>query len=549
MKPVVRAIGQAANFTMTGRAGTAFRILAVVLLVGASVMRWPVARERSFNPDEIHHVQRGWLVSQGLVPFRDFYDHHSPLGELVIGAAVSAIDPETEAARATLVFRLGRVAGWLVSCLLLASTWRLGSAWAGREVGALGAVFLSGTVIFADKAIEIRPDAMSVVLWLEALRAGIRHGAATSRTFVAGLLGGAALSANLKVVLAAPALLAPIVLGTGSRTRQGASLVAGTILGVVPAVGFLALTGAFGDFVRHALIGSVTAARTISPWRFLGDTVARDPEVAVLGCVGLALVIVRMRRSATRSADATIVAATATPLASLVVMPEPWQQFFLLFLPGLAILAARLLVEVARELATRAGSARLARALLTSAMLSAAAVSSWQLQPASLVRWNNGGQLASIRWLVSETPTSATLLAGWGEPAVFRRPATWRPFHPVSSILRMDAAERAGVVETLADPATRPDVVFLDSYLEAISPRIPQLVREHYEPAKRSGAWIRKDRDRALLSAISSPREAAQGGLDRDAAEATVDRHHRPRGGTLDREVHRGRRREALEPE
>jgi hypothetical protein len=57
----------------------------------------------------------------------------------------------------------------------------------------------------------------------------------------------------------------------------------------------------------------------------------------------------------------------------------------------------------------------------------------------------------------------------------------------------MDEAERAATVATLERPATRPAVVFLDTYLERLSPRIPDLVREHYVRAGPRNVFVRRD--------------------------------------------------------
>ena len=34
---------------------------------------------RSIDPDESQHLHVAWLVAQGQVPYRDFWEHHLPL--------------------------------------------------------------------------------------------------------------------------------------------------------------------------------------------------------------------------------------------------------------------------------------------------------------------------------------------------------------------------------------------------------------------------------------------------------------------------------------
>ena len=49
------------------------------LLGLAAVVRVGVVLNRSLDADESQHLHAAWLVGQGQVPFRDFWEHHLPL--------------------------------------------------------------------------------------------------------------------------------------------------------------------------------------------------------------------------------------------------------------------------------------------------------------------------------------------------------------------------------------------------------------------------------------------------------------------------------------
>ena len=61
--------------------------LSVFLLVAAllALLAWS-AQTRAFDPDEFQHLQIAWLIGQGQIPHRDFFEHHTPLYHFAIAA-------------------------------------------------------------------------------------------------------------------------------------------------------------------------------------------------------------------------------------------------------------------------------------------------------------------------------------------------------------------------------------------------------------------------------------------------------------------------------
>ncbi len=51
----------------------------VALLVALPLLlRLALVERRGFNPDELEHLHFAWNVSTGKVPYRDYFDHHTP---------------------------------------------------------------------------------------------------------------------------------------------------------------------------------------------------------------------------------------------------------------------------------------------------------------------------------------------------------------------------------------------------------------------------------------------------------------------------------------
>ena len=79
---------------MASRSRTTQLIVIGITVLGAVVLVLRVLslHRRFFDLDEFQHLHMAWLMAQGLVPYVDFYEHHTPLLHLLlmpIGALVN----------------------------------------------------------------------------------------------------------------------------------------------------------------------------------------------------------------------------------------------------------------------------------------------------------------------------------------------------------------------------------------------------------------------------------------------------------------------------
>ena len=96
------------------------------------------------------------------MPYRDFFDHHTPLFYLLLGPAV-AVSPEDF--RAVVVARL---LAWCLLGVLLFLVWRLGRRVGGAAGAWLATVLLVTFPPFVSRGLEIRPDLLASVAFLGA---------------------------------------------------------------------------------------------------------------------------------------------------------------------------------------------------------------------------------------------------------------------------------------------------------------------------------------------------------------------------------------------
>ncbi|MGH7197846.1 MAG: ArnT family glycosyltransferase, partial [Candidatus Omnitrophota bacterium] len=108
---------------------------------GAIYLAWTA--RYSVMSDEIEHLHAAYLVSRGLLPFRDFWEHHSPLLWISLSPFIRLL-PETGG-----ILIAARVACFLFSGALLYLVWSISKLLWRQEAhfGATALFFFSGGVL------------------------------------------------------------------------------------------------------------------------------------------------------------------------------------------------------------------------------------------------------------------------------------------------------------------------------------------------------------------------------------------------------------------
>ena len=118
----------------------------------------------AIDQDELENLHCSWMISNGLVPFRDFWQHHSPLFWLILAPLIKLFKPSMFILDISRIFSLST---YLVSCFL---GWRIAKAvW--KESAQVSLYLL----IFASVALRgqfycLRPDMFMILLLLLGVR-------------------------------------------------------------------------------------------------------------------------------------------------------------------------------------------------------------------------------------------------------------------------------------------------------------------------------------------------------------------------------------------
>ena len=128
----------------------------LVAIAGLLIARIPVIPVRVFDPDEFEHAHAAWSVFRGLLPYRDFFEHHTPWYYFALSPFFRwfAVDQSFESATRFLAF--GRGLSLLLTALSVGLLFLVGRVGANRRVGLLAGLFLVAQPVVIQKTLEIR---------------------------------------------------------------------------------------------------------------------------------------------------------------------------------------------------------------------------------------------------------------------------------------------------------------------------------------------------------------------------------------------------------
>jgi hypothetical protein len=323
--------------------------LAVVLRVGVVV-------NRRIDPDESQHLHVAWLVMQGQVPYRDFWEHHLPFFYYGMAPLTAWLTERPE------VYFAARLLMCLLGAAAVVLTWRL-----ARRLSVNGAVWAAVVLLFlpqfAETSTETRPDVPALVAHLASLLPLVRwrEGRGPGWLWAVGAGQGMALALSLKAVFGLIGVLVLVVvappagpgfrngrLGCLARLGGGLAAVLAVLVGGFAAIGgAAALRGLHRDVVRDSLaFGDFEKT-----WFILGSEVG----ALLAAALGLGLVL-RVRGVAIlrHPVHGALLLPTVTSVAILLLprTPAVYQHAWLPLLPVVAVyagLALATLVEWARR--------------------------------------------------------------------------------------------------------------------------------------------------------------------------------------------------------
>jgi len=471
-------------------------VLAVVRLVRLPTM--------GFNNDEFQHLHIAFSIHQGLLPFRDFFDHHGLLYHYLISPFMGWARPELSFAAAKSFLVAMRFTSWSLSLTVVYVVYRLARGWRGERVALYAALFAGTNTVFSRISIQIRPDvaaALAVLLsfafflrGLNRLQDGADHRRPIKEFCASGLLFGAAITFTQKSLFAAPGFacaLALLIDGPLSgrvplRTRLSCSA-AFAGLSCVPftcIAAYFLMKGAFADFYECYLHVNLFWPGT-SSWvkgEFRNNALLIAAGLAGLGAVAQDLI---RRRSARPMNDLALLCLSSSLLAGVYLIPELTAQYLFFVAPFLAILAARGID------AGEACFARLTRGRVPAAVFQSVAILAFAVPGIiayqNRARYTSYGQFRLMEAVMKGSKPGERVIDGFTGGSWFR-PHVGYHFYIHNVTHKMIVGEkREEVRRRVLDPLTAPRLIIVDSGVGGLP--IQDLIKSDYEPVLAGLAW------------------------------------------------------------
>lgn len=286
--------------------------------------------------DEIEYLRATEWVRESLLPYRDFFEHHTPLLWYLSAPFASGIaeDPVGVGLRLRGLAALFWVA---TAVLVVVLARRERAAW---PVVALALAAMLGSVHVSSRLVEFRVDAPMNLLYVAGLviaeRALARH--ASRLFFLSGVLFGLGCLASQRLVpvaiLTTLLYLASVEEGRWGFNRRALGLVVGGLLVAGAALGLLALAGGLRDFWWHNVTLNLEFGRRIrglpqvrSAWYWLVAFPVkelRDPVVVLFMLGGLAAAVATLRGLLLASLRARLLLLVAVQLVVAATFAEPF---------------------------------------------------------------------------------------------------------------------------------------------------------------------------------------------------------------------------------
>jgi 4-amino-4-deoxy-L-arabinose transferase-like glycosyltransferase len=453
----------------------------VVLKIAIAALllaRLPLLLVRSFDPDEFEHSHAAWSVFKGLLPYRDFFEHHTPWYYFTLSPFFRwfAVDQSFDSAHRFLLFgRLFSLGFTAISVVLVALVGRL---IANRRAGLLAGVFIAAQPIVIRKALEIRPDVAALPFFVGSLwfllgamgDPDVARGQDRRWFLVGGLCLGAAVMYTQKMLFALPGVLLGLALWA-RQTQAWASraLAVVAVLGGVAAPALatwmvFALRHGGGQFLYDNFL--LNARWGLRSERHLAELLRTAWPILLLASIGV-------WRGLRDPARVLLVCTLVSLAVGVAVVPAAYEQYYLPPLAIACLLAADgllLLVDRARR--------PLRAPLVVATTLVLLTWPATELARASSRR--NDAQLARLRYVFDHTGPAEPVLDGWLGTAVFRPHPLYYFFMHRELWASLPESERRAYLDSLESRRVRPALIAVDHELLRLGPRFLSFIGRDY---------------------------------------------------------------------
>jgi Dolichyl-phosphate-mannose-protein mannosyltransferase len=469
-------------------------IIAGCAIAGLLLILLSTALIRVYDPDEFQHLEMAWLIANHQVPYKEFFEHHTPLYHVIIAPFIGDMPITNGDAAVGLVHGL-RAFAVLLCAAIIALTFVIARKMAGVTAGIFAALLLLTSTIFVGKGVEIRPDQLATLLLLLATLCLMLAGESKRwpvYLFLASGLASASILTTQKALFAVPGLAVTFVAlcmhqHFSARDIIRAIVIAliGAMLAALPILTYFYSHGALGDFLTDNFLLGAKWVHVKDPMLKLLALEFREESLllflAAIGVVGL------LQQGRVIALSRLAIIAPLFPMIALMpLFPVVQHQYVFLFLPYVAVLGGLGAATIVRALGTPPNlfvrpSIVLFLLLLAHGLL----VIKTQRDAEDEDAMNR------LRYVVEKTPPQATVLRSWSAGVAFRPPA-FRYFSLHDEIRAViPKPEMNALAVEIKNGKVAPEIIEMDKAMGAMPPEILTQLKAGWAPAGVGQLWRR----------------------------------------------------------
>lgn len=329
-----------------------YRIVIIAFILFAFFLRIPLLQIRYFDPDEFQHLHGARQIYHGEIPYRDYFDHHTPFIHFILTILYYIVGEDVQ------ILFIARGLMLIFTGVILYLTFILGKKLYDTDTGLFAVLFISYTLMFLEKTLEIRPDLGSAIFWLASMILMIKSIQERSHWrwhLLSGVAMGTAIMFTQKSIFGLPgifiAVLYPFIdrrINISWKENLKLSLIffAGLAIPIALTCLYFLINQGLWQFIYCNFILNSQWKVRFSPKGYIHQLLRQNPFLAVLGLSGLLVNIVWMyKREFITKGIYIPIFCTISVIIGLYIMPVPYRQYYQLFLPLLAIYSAFMLKQ------------------------------------------------------------------------------------------------------------------------------------------------------------------------------------------------------------
>jgi hypothetical protein len=322
------------------RVATTERLL-IVAIVLLSLLVLCYAMHRRFDHDEFEHIHSAWYVSEGYVPYSDFFQNHHPLLWYSIAPVLLILGYSTQTVVQIRLVMLGLTLGIAVMTYLIAR-----AVTSSTRASLLSVLLLLSMVMFVEKTIEIRPDVPQVLLGMISVYFFVRfiQTRETRQAVGAGLAAGFSflfLQKTLFLLVAYAALLCYELWRRRVSIKSVLGCATAFSTPVLLFLCYLVASGSFREYVLTNWLVNMYWLEPVSPLRYPSRSFASQNALFWL-LIPVAVGFILVDRKTDRASKALAFIGVVL-LSSVCLVRAPYRQYFMFAIPLLCISVAQFL--------------------------------------------------------------------------------------------------------------------------------------------------------------------------------------------------------------